>query len=705
MAEVVSYILDKNFQTVAVIDTYESFLWVERYNSCGDFEIYTYPDDNMIQYAVKNNYIWKSDSDYIMVIEELEILSYADSGAKFIIKGRSLESILDRRIIWPLTRLRTNIQAAIKHLIVKAIINPEVPARKISNFVFKDTTDSFITTTQIDRQFTGDNLLDAIIEICSYYAIGFRITLNENRQFVFELFRGKDHSYAQTSNPYIVFSSKYGNLVNSDYFESIQQYKNVTVVAGEGEDDDRRYRIVGTTAGLDRRELYTDARDLSSSLENNNLIANMSFSPVTKNGLTIAYEGEGKVSIKGTPTTNNFTITANLYTIASIARAYYRISGCPGDEESKYTFALSVSGIGTSTNGVDYERVISSPLSNLVVSITMTIPNNESMITYSAFHGQNFEVGETYYELVGQRYALTTDTVFNENKMYFTRSLEDEYTRFTGSSFQQGVVYYELKSVSYRQTNDAIVDPKKLYFTKRLYPVYEEFTGTSFTQGTTYYVFRNGEYVPTEDWAVNPNVKYYTRRYEETYDRFYGSVFSDDIEYYEISNYNYDPTNDGVLVNGKTYYTKGYREVYSVYSGRNFDVGVKYYELIGAHYIQSSDISVNKDKKYYTKKFENININFNPKVERYAIHDLDYYELLDKRGLEKLTENELLEYFDGEVDPSLFTYKKDYSMGDIVQIENEFKMSGKARIIEFISSFGSNGIKNYPTFQIIPEEV
>lgn len=40
--------------------------------------------------------------------------------------------------------------------------------------------------------------------------------------------------------------------------------KNVTLVAGEGEGAARKTSIVGTASGLERRELFTDARDISS---------------------------------------------------------------------------------------------------------------------------------------------------------------------------------------------------------------------------------------------------------------------------------------------------------------------------------------------------------------------------------------------------------------------------------------------------------
>ena len=40
----------------------------------------------------------------------------------------------------------------------------------------------------------------------------------------------------------------------------------MTLVGGEGEGADRRYTTVGGGSGLNRRELFTDARDISSNV-------------------------------------------------------------------------------------------------------------------------------------------------------------------------------------------------------------------------------------------------------------------------------------------------------------------------------------------------------------------------------------------------------------------------------------------------------
>ncbi len=101
--------------------------------------------------------------------------------------------------------------------------------------------------------------------------IGFKIVLTDENKFAFSLYAGVDRSYEQTENPYVVFSPNFENIINSNYYSSRASFRNVTLVAGEGEGAARRTAIVGSASGLGRRELFTDARDISSDTEDGTL--------------------------------------------------------------------------------------------------------------------------------------------------------------------------------------------------------------------------------------------------------------------------------------------------------------------------------------------------------------------------------------------------------------------------------------------------
>ena len=78
----------------------------------------------------------------------------------------------------------------------------------------------------------------------------------------------------------------------------------------------------------------------------------------------------------------------------------------------------------------------------------------------------------------------------------------------------------------------------------------------------------------------------------------------------------------------------------------------------------------------------------------------EYQELLEQAGAEKLAETRITTEFSGEVLPDVnFVYKRDYFLGDIVQIENDYGISEPARITEIIASADENGLTVIPTFE------
>lgn len=267
------FVLDNNLNRLMLLDTYESLLWTERYSSYGDFEVYTYPTEELVSNLKEGYFLSLNDSEQTMIIEDIEVTSDVESGDHLIVTGRSLESLLDRRIVWVQTVLDGYLQGQVKKLLEQNLISPTDEKRKIPRFVFKESTDERITSLKISAQFTGDNLYDAIKSICDSFNLGFKVTLSENNEFVFELYLGEDRSYDQTKNPYVVFSPSFDNLINSNYLSSKRALKTVTLVAGEEQGTNRRTTTVyaSNEEGINRRELYTDARDISSTIEGGTL--------------------------------------------------------------------------------------------------------------------------------------------------------------------------------------------------------------------------------------------------------------------------------------------------------------------------------------------------------------------------------------------------------------------------------------------------
>lgn len=262
-------VLNTDLEPISVVDLYESFIWTDRYFKYGDFELYAPISESTFSVFKKDYYVQRPGSDRAMIIEDLRTNTDVEEGNRVTITGRSLESILDRRVIWGQMTFSGNFQDAIEKMLNVCIISPSNPNRKIPNFIFKRSTDPRITSLTLEAQYTGDNLYDVIASLCEERKIGFRITINANKQFVFELYVGTDRSYDQTDVPYVIFSPNFDNVISSNYTESNSSLKNVALIGGEGEGSARRYTAVGDLSGLNRREMFVDARDISSEISEN----------------------------------------------------------------------------------------------------------------------------------------------------------------------------------------------------------------------------------------------------------------------------------------------------------------------------------------------------------------------------------------------------------------------------------------------------
>lgn len=264
-------VFNKSFEWLKVVDTFASCIWTDRYNEAGEFELYTPVDEEYFTALAYGNYLTREGSEHEMIVEGMEIVNDAEEGKELKFTGRSLESILERRIIWGQKTYTGKLQTVIHNMLNDAIISPADESRKIDNFIFEECTDSRLDSISVEVQYTGDNLYTAVTKLLGQYGVGFKVTRNSSNQFVFALYVGADRSYDQMANPFVVFSPNFENIINSNYAESIKNYANVAWIAGEGDGAARKTATYGSTTGLERREIYTDARDLSQDTDDGTL--------------------------------------------------------------------------------------------------------------------------------------------------------------------------------------------------------------------------------------------------------------------------------------------------------------------------------------------------------------------------------------------------------------------------------------------------
>lgn len=253
---------NKSFEKIIEIDDYITFIWTTRYYESGDFQIQIPVSSKAFSEIKEGFYIFRDDDENVGIIESIKIQNTVAQKEVMTISGRFLSSLLGRRIIAIQTQVYGQVPSCVQTLINENAISPIITARRIPNLSFVSHVVSSFT---MQAQYTGKNLLTTVSEICKVYGIGFKMVLDQSDHFQFVLFEGSDRSYDQAVNPYVVFSDEYDNLISAQYDESKKDLVTDVLIAGEGEGLDRKTLWVSKTSptGLDRYEMYQDARNSS----------------------------------------------------------------------------------------------------------------------------------------------------------------------------------------------------------------------------------------------------------------------------------------------------------------------------------------------------------------------------------------------------------------------------------------------------------
>ena len=294
------YVINPALDICGIIDDYVSIIWTTRYYKSGDFELYVSANEQNVSLLKEKYYLCREEDidgdvwNNVMIIENINITTDVEAGNYLIITGKSLKSIVGRRIIWQQTNLYGSVELGIRQVLTENIISPTIEARKIADFELEEIQ-GFDDTMNL--QVTGDNIEEWLEEVCMTYGIGWDVYIN-NKKFVFHLWKGTDRSYNQDSVPYVVFSKDFDNLLTSDFSLDKSEFRNTALVAGEGEGLDRKTYAIGNYSGLDRYELYVDARDISSNngeindAEYNNMLNEKGNEALAEHMTTVNFEGE-----------------------------------------------------------------------------------------------------------------------------------------------------------------------------------------------------------------------------------------------------------------------------------------------------------------------------------------------------------------------------------------------------------------------------
>ena len=252
---IILFVYDKEMNLVNMVSNYTSLIWQEDYYGLGSFYIECVDTSDNINVFKQGYYVARKGKNTAMVIRYIKKISNENT---IIVRGFTTNELLNQRTLWG-TKIVNNVEQGIYDIVNSSI-------RGLPYF-YTSTAKGF--TEKFETQFTGTNVFEALVTLCEESKLGFYTEFDyRNKRHVFTVYKGKDLSYGNPYNLWKTFSPDFKNLIGSDIVNDDTIFRNVAFVAGEGEGAGRKWIEVNPfgAVGLERFELFVDARDLQKSV-------------------------------------------------------------------------------------------------------------------------------------------------------------------------------------------------------------------------------------------------------------------------------------------------------------------------------------------------------------------------------------------------------------------------------------------------------
>lgn len=258
---------------LGLIKTYDFVQYTDVFNGVGDFTMSIPYTEEAFPFLVRGNYILFDEED--MGIIEYRNKSI-DNESIVVVKGHMLNKMLNYRTFEKTYVKKGKIKTICDSIVTSKFISPSDVRRRIPFISLSDKTLKSDSQT-ITFQKTGGEVGSGISELLAtkYYGYKLKPIISNYDELLekptniqsmeFEVLEPTDRTQENKEGlTPVTFSLELNNLQRLEYTEDASEYCSIAYVAGEGEDNNRYVIETGDldASGLDRIELYVDARDL-----------------------------------------------------------------------------------------------------------------------------------------------------------------------------------------------------------------------------------------------------------------------------------------------------------------------------------------------------------------------------------------------------------------------------------------------------------
>jgi Siphovirus ReqiPepy6 Gp37-like protein/Collagen triple helix repeat (20 copies) len=256
-------IFDRNFTFITEIDSYQSLIWTRRWHKIGEFQIVVNQHMENVNELKEGRIITNGPNKTGIIAHIEEVTSERAKGDdQLLVKGYDLKGLLAKRITIPqpgqsYDRLTASAETIMKGYVERNAVNTS-QERIIPDLTIAPNQNR---GNSLFYQTRFKPLHEELEKISLATGIGWDVFFNGNG-YVFDVVEGRNLTTNQKDNPPVIFSAEFDNVKEQKFVESSLDYKNVAIVAGQGEGADREVVIVGNESGINRNEVFIDARDV-----------------------------------------------------------------------------------------------------------------------------------------------------------------------------------------------------------------------------------------------------------------------------------------------------------------------------------------------------------------------------------------------------------------------------------------------------------
>lgn len=253
------YVLNKEIEIIGVFSVYDAIVWSPRLHEPGTFKATFVFTKRMNAILQPENILYKTDEEEAAIITRRYLKVNSRGEETIQVQGYMASRYLNRRIIWSTMVMSGTPEEIMRRMVYEQAIAPENPDRIMPRLRLGELKGY---GGHIEKQVTYDNLQTALTDISKTSELGYRLRLDvAEKLFYFEVYRGTDRTLGSATP--CIFSRTYGNVYELEYSEDNSNYRNVCLVGGTGEDEDRILKAVGSGSGIDRFEMFYNASGIS----------------------------------------------------------------------------------------------------------------------------------------------------------------------------------------------------------------------------------------------------------------------------------------------------------------------------------------------------------------------------------------------------------------------------------------------------------